>query len=245
MGPACRKAANNSQQGRGMPMAVSMYLCASNKVRDSGTFPHLISLSSISHRLGSQETALPFRNRIRVSKCRPPPGSVSYESVQSDFGSFSCVYLKGLVLGPAASAGNCIIKARALALINAFDFPSLISALPLSIMCLLHHHHHHHHHTAAQRCCSQHNYPRDSAAAIIISAPMDANSSGPQCCHCGWRGDHEPNCPFKIPTRGVCTLFSVSIGVSDACIMSSSLLAMIDPTPPHRYPHAIYPRRRR
>ncbi|KAJ7082014.1 hypothetical protein B0H15DRAFT_853160 [Mycena belliarum] len=22
-------------------------------------------------------------------------------------------------------------------------------------------------------------------------------SRGPQCCHCGWRGEHAPNCPFK------------------------------------------------
>ncbi|KAF8273838.1 hypothetical protein EI94DRAFT_1715031 [Lactarius quietus] len=22
------------------------------------------------------------------------------------------------------------------------------------------------------------------------------NFSAPQCCHCGWRGTHSPNCPF-------------------------------------------------
>ncbi|KIP04318.1 hypothetical protein PHLGIDRAFT_200072 [Phlebiopsis gigantea 11061_1 CR5-6] len=21
--------------------------------------------------------------------------------------------------------------------------------------------------------------------------------NAPQCCHCGWRGDHAPNCPFR------------------------------------------------
>ncbi|EKM61543.1 uncharacterized protein PHACADRAFT_248221 [Phanerochaete carnosa HHB-10118-sp] len=21
--------------------------------------------------------------------------------------------------------------------------------------------------------------------------------NAPQCCHCGWRGDHAPTCPFK------------------------------------------------
>ncbi|THH27865.1 hypothetical protein EUX98_g6322 [Antrodiella citrinella] len=24
----------------------------------------------------------------------------------------------------------------------------------------------------------------------------DESKGGPQCCHCGWRGDHDPNCPF-------------------------------------------------
>ncbi|PBL04107.1 hypothetical protein ARMGADRAFT_43255 [Armillaria gallica] len=24
-----------------------------------------------------------------------------------------------------------------------------------------------------------------------------AGGSSPQCCHCGWRGAHAPNCPFK------------------------------------------------
>ncbi|KZV71025.1 hypothetical protein PENSPDRAFT_651056 [Peniophora sp. CONT] len=27
------------------------------------------------------------------------------------------------------------------------------------------------------------------------SAPT--NLSAPQCCHCGWRGSHAPNCPFR------------------------------------------------
>ncbi|KAF8167218.1 hypothetical protein B0H34DRAFT_680875 [Crassisporium funariophilum] len=37
-----------------------------------------------------------------------------------------------------------------------------------------------------------------------ISAQQEAsetsscvNHSSPQCCHCGWRGSHSPNCPFK------------------------------------------------
>ncbi|CAL1716219.1 unnamed protein product [Somion occarium] len=32
------------------------------------------------------------------------------------------------------------------------------------------------------------------------SAPGDSadkGNGGPQCCHCGWRGSHAPNCPFK------------------------------------------------
>jgi hypothetical protein len=24
-----------------------------------------------------------------------------------------------------------------------------------------------------------------------------SNDNGPQCCHCGWRGAHAPDCPFK------------------------------------------------
>ncbi|KZT08771.1 uncharacterized protein LAESUDRAFT_648545 [Laetiporus sulphureus 93-53] len=27
------------------------------------------------------------------------------------------------------------------------------------------------------------------------STPLNYNL--PQCCHCGWRGDHAPTCPFK------------------------------------------------
>ncbi|KAA1471465.1 hypothetical protein DENSPDRAFT_776601 [Dentipellis sp. KUC8613] len=23
------------------------------------------------------------------------------------------------------------------------------------------------------------------------------DASSPQCCHCGWRGSHSPNCPFR------------------------------------------------
>lgn len=25
---------------------------------------------------------------------------------------------------------------------------------------------------------------------------VDESKGGPQCCHCGWRGDHDPKCPF-------------------------------------------------
>ncbi|KAK7453423.1 hypothetical protein VKT23_011690 [Stygiomarasmius scandens] len=27
--------------------------------------------------------------------------------------------------------------------------------------------------------------------------PRNNVHSAPQCCHCGWRGAHAPNCPFK------------------------------------------------
>ncbi|KAF9026608.1 hypothetical protein BDZ89DRAFT_1067438 [Hymenopellis radicata] len=47
-------------------------------------------------------------------------------------------------------------------------------------------HHHHHHNT------------RDDDAAALTT-PVNATNSGPQCCHCGWRGDHEPACPFRPP----------------------------------------------
>lgn len=37
--------------------------------------------------------------------------------------------------------------------------------------------------------------------------PVDA-SREPQCCHCGWRGDHSPDCPFgsSPPVRCVFVL---------------------------------------
>ncbi|EKM49575.1 uncharacterized protein PHACADRAFT_265118 [Phanerochaete carnosa HHB-10118-sp] len=40
--------------------------------------------------------------------------------------------------------------------------------------------------------------PTNAARAAISQVPSDKGSSGqPQCCHCGWRGSHAPNCPFK------------------------------------------------
>ena len=37
--------------------------------------------------------------------------------------------------------------------------------------------------------------------AHITAAQVPANNNGgsglPQCCHCGWRGSHAPNCPFR------------------------------------------------
>ncbi|KAF7291328.1 hypothetical protein MIND_01277300 [Mycena indigotica] len=36
------------------------------------------------------------------------------------------------------------------------------------------------------------------AAGTTALQGVPANASrGPQCCHCGWRGDHANNCPFK------------------------------------------------
>ncbi|KIY45563.1 hypothetical protein FISHEDRAFT_49051 [Fistulina hepatica ATCC 64428] len=32
----------------------------------------------------------------------------------------------------------------------------------------------------------------------VLSAPSTpVNDSSPQCCHCGWRGEHAPDCPFR------------------------------------------------
>ncbi|KAF9495613.1 hypothetical protein BDN71DRAFT_1447278 [Pleurotus eryngii] len=39
-----------------------------------------------------------------------------------------------------------------------------------------------------------------SSASITITSSVlsiPTNCSAPQCCHCGWRGSHAPNCPFK------------------------------------------------
>ncbi|KAJ7668145.1 hypothetical protein B0H17DRAFT_1210107 [Mycena rosella] len=30
-----------------------------------------------------------------------------------------------------------------------------------------------------------------------------AYRDGPQCCHCGWRGNHSSSCPFYNPTTCV------------------------------------------
>ncbi|XP_006453874.1 hypothetical protein AGABI2DRAFT_63000 [Agaricus bisporus var. bisporus H97] len=32
--------------------------------------------------------------------------------------------------------------------------------------------------------------------ATFSGCPVDSESS-PQCCHCGWRGTHAPDCPFR------------------------------------------------
>ncbi|KAI0082736.1 hypothetical protein K474DRAFT_1585337 [Panus rudis PR-1116 ss-1] len=31
----------------------------------------------------------------------------------------------------------------------------------------------------------------------IRGAASPVDQSQPQCCHCGYRGSHAPNCPFK------------------------------------------------
>lgn len=36
-----------------------------------------------------------------------------------------------------------------------------------------------------------------SAVDSSTSSTSCINHTAPQCCHCGWRGSHAPNCPFK------------------------------------------------
>ncbi|KIM82195.1 hypothetical protein PILCRDRAFT_820567 [Piloderma croceum F 1598] len=36
-----------------------------------------------------------------------------------------------------------------------------------------------------------------STRSTTNDADAFVNYSSPQCCHCGWRGSHAPNCPFK------------------------------------------------
>ncbi|KII93092.1 hypothetical protein PLICRDRAFT_35269 [Plicaturopsis crispa FD-325 SS-3] len=36
-----------------------------------------------------------------------------------------------------------------------------------------------------------------SARHTTSDAQPCVNHGAPQCCHCGWRGSHSPNCPFK------------------------------------------------
>ncbi|KAI4522610.1 hypothetical protein K525DRAFT_198388, partial [Schizophyllum commune Loenen D] len=49
-------------------------------------------------------------------------------------------------------------------------------------------------------CCTAHTQPSStpaSAKATLGDAAAPTNASAPQCCHCGWRGAHAPDCPFK------------------------------------------------
>ncbi|EPT03358.1 hypothetical protein FOMPIDRAFT_1116360 [Fomitopsis schrenkii] len=52
------------------------------------------------------------------------------------------------------------------------------------------------------RCTRSTAHQRPCAGSVSVchraqeqSAPVNHNA--PQCCHCGWRGDHAPTCPFK------------------------------------------------
>ena len=48
-----------------------------------------------------------------------------------------------------------------------------------------------------------------SSSTNIISSCVNHNSSGPQCCHCGERSTHRPNCPFRWwdqPRSFICEL---------------------------------------
>ncbi|KIM35607.1 hypothetical protein M413DRAFT_79204, partial [Hebeloma cylindrosporum] len=38
---------------------------------------------------------------------------------------------------------------------------------------------------------------KSTAASTPTISESCINHSSPQCCHCGWRGAHSPNCPFK------------------------------------------------
>ncbi|TFK21276.1 hypothetical protein FA15DRAFT_672714 [Coprinopsis marcescibilis] len=39
--------------------------------------------------------------------------------------------------------------------------------------------------------------PSPACPALSSSPAACTNDSAPQCCHCGWRGSHSPDCPFK------------------------------------------------
>ncbi|OSX67190.1 hypothetical protein POSPLADRAFT_1122466, partial [Postia placenta MAD-698-R-SB12] len=45
-------------------------------------------------------------------------------------------------------------------------------------------------------------HPPTASAPAPVHRHVEAqatpcNQNLPQCCHCGWRGDHAPTCPFK------------------------------------------------
>ncbi|KZT30977.1 hypothetical protein NEOLEDRAFT_1054402 [Neolentinus lepideus HHB14362 ss-1] len=67
-----------------------------------------------------------------------------------------------------------------------FSFCST-SASPSSCAPSCHHHHTSHACTALPVSCQNASSQQDTCI----------NYSSPQCCHCGWRGGHSPNCPFK------------------------------------------------
>ncbi|KAL1750832.1 hypothetical protein FB107DRAFT_223206, partial [Schizophyllum commune] len=48
-------------------------------------------------------------------------------------------------------------------------------------------------------CCTAHTQPSSTPASAKATTGDAAptNASAPQCCHCGWRGAHAPDCPFK------------------------------------------------
>jgi hypothetical protein len=39
--------------------------------------------------------------------------------------------------------------------------------------------------------------PSDSTLPQTGATLSDAGTGAPQCCHCGYRGSHAPNCPFR------------------------------------------------
>ncbi|KAJ4464186.1 hypothetical protein C8R41DRAFT_860459 [Lentinula lateritia] len=59
--------------------------------------------------------------------------------------------------------------------------------------------------TVASSFCVSHNAQLPSATASTLASTHssetetipDNYSRPPQCGHCGWRGDHAPNCPFR------------------------------------------------
>ncbi|KAI0724771.1 hypothetical protein C8Q72DRAFT_786742 [Fomitopsis betulina] len=50
--------------------------------------------------------------------------------------------------------------------------------------------------------CTRSSAHQPCAASVPVchraqEQPALVNHNAPQCCHCGWRGDHAPTCPFK------------------------------------------------
>ncbi|TFK42204.1 hypothetical protein BDQ12DRAFT_677783 [Crucibulum laeve] len=55
--------------------------------------------------------------------------------------------------------------------------------------------------TSASTLCASHKSAPSTAPASFkqsdATSVATVNHGAPQCCHCGWRGSHSPNCPFK------------------------------------------------
>ncbi|KIJ97040.1 hypothetical protein K443DRAFT_681826 [Laccaria amethystina LaAM-08-1] len=52
--------------------------------------------------------------------------------------------------------------------------------------------------TATIVCASlEHSSPTTTPTHKESDSNTCVNHSSPQCCHCGWRGSHAANCPFR------------------------------------------------
>ena len=49
-------------------------------------------------------------------------------------------------------------------------------------------------------CCTAQTQTSSTPVNVKVATTSDAthnHASVPQCCHCGWRGAHAADCPFK------------------------------------------------
>ncbi|KAL1752806.1 hypothetical protein FB107DRAFT_277316 [Schizophyllum commune] len=54
--------------------------------------------------------------------------------------------------------------------------------------------------TSFNMCCTAQTQTSSTPVNVKVATTSDAthnHASVPQCCHCGWRGAHAADCPFK------------------------------------------------